>query len=79
MCVLHIQILILIVKKKMNHPKTDLDHLQLPRRDGGSIMIQTEFTYKTITLGFETYLDLINDQMLKLVYQEKSTKNIFNN
>lgn len=42
-------------------------------------LLQKHFTYKTTTIGFERYLDLINDQMLKLVYQEESTKNIFNN
>ena len=42
---------------KMHHPKADEDRLYVPRKAGGSGLVQLEITYKTTTIGLNTYLN----------------------
>ena len=40
----------------MHHPKVDVDRLYIPRKPGGRGLVQLEITYKTTTIGLNTYL-----------------------
>ena len=40
----------------MNYPKADVDRIYISRIEGGRGLIQLECTYKTTTIGLETYL-----------------------
>ena len=52
----------LLTLQKMHHPKAVVDNL--PRNEGGRGLIQLEATYKTATVGFDTYLNAKNDLLL---------------
>ena len=41
---------------RMHHPKADVERVYLARKEGGRGLIQLECTYKTCTIGLETYL-----------------------
>ena len=51
---------------KMHHPKADVDRLYIPRRAGGRGLVQLETTYKTTTIGLDTYLNNKDDYLLKI-------------
>ena len=40
----------------MHHPKADVDRLYIPRKAGVRGLVQLEITYKTTTIGLNTYL-----------------------
>eukprot|EP00794_Sanderia_malayensis_P013027 gene13027-14365_t len=67
----------LLNANKMLHPKSDVDRLYLPRKEGGRGLIQLELTYKTSTVGMKHYLHFSNDWMLQLVLQHESTKKLY--
>ena len=41
---------------RMNHPKADVDRIYISRKEGGRGLIQLECTFKTTTIGLDTYL-----------------------
>lgn len=51
---------------KMHHPKADVDRLYIPRKAGGRGLVQLEITYKTTTIGLNTYLNNKDDYLLKI-------------
>ena len=51
---------------KMHHPKADVDRLHIPRKAGGRDLLQLEITYKTTTIGLNTYLDNKEDYLVKI-------------
>lgn len=60
----------------MQHPKTDVDRLNIPRKDGGRGLIQQELSLKTATIGLQKYFETTKDWMLKLVNINEQTKNM---
>ena len=63
----------------MNHPKADMDRMYLLRNEGGGGLIQLETAYKTVTIGFDTYLDTKNDPLLLIAKEpekKKTKKNV---
>ena len=41
---------------KMQHPKSDVERLFLPRTEGGRGLIQLELSYKMTTIGLDKYV-----------------------
>ena len=74
-------IIIIIIKlltlSKMHHPKADVDRLYLPRNAGGRGLIQLEATYKTTTIGLDTYLKNTDDALIKLVQEHDGRKKLY--
>ena len=62
---------------KMHHPKADKDRLHLPRSEAGRSLIQTELTYKTITIGLQKYLQTTKDWMMELVKKHENSKKLY--
>ena len=58
----------------MNHPKADMDRMYLLRNEGGGGLIQLETAYKTVTIGFDTYLDTKNDPLLLIAKEPEKKK-----
>ena len=50
----------------MHHPKADVDRLYVPRKAGGRGLAQLEITYKTTTIGLNTYLNNKEDYLLTI-------------
>ena len=46
----------LLTMNKIHRPKADVDRLYIPRSEGGKGLLQLEISYKTITIGLQTYL-----------------------
>ena len=59
--------------RRMYHPKSDVNRLSPPRKEGGMGLVQLELSLKTLITEMDTYLNNINDWMLKLI---KSTSKI---
>ena len=57
----------------MHHPKADVDRIYLPRTEGGRGLCQIETTFKTTTIGLDTYLHHSQDPLLKIVKEHDST------
>ena len=51
----------------MHHPKSDVNRLYLPRKEGGRGLVQLELSLKTSIIGMDTYLNNTNGWMLNLV------------
>ena len=51
----------------MHHPKSDVNRLYLPRKEGGRGLVQLELSLKTSIIAMDTYLNNTKDWMLKLV------------
>ena len=49
-----------------HHPNADVDRLYIPRKAGGRGPVQLEITYKTTTIGLNTYLNNKDDYLLKI-------------
>ena len=60
---------------KMHHPKADKDRLYLPRKAGGRGVSQVERTYKTTTIGLNTYTINTGDKLLGIVREHDNTRN----
>ena len=68
----------LLTIQRMHHPKADVDRLYLPRTpSGGGGLIQIETTFKTITVGLETYLKHLEDTLLQLVWEHEKRKKLY--
>ena len=59
---------------KMYHPKADVDRLYIPRKAGGRGLVQLEITYKTTTIGLNTYLNNKDDHLLKIARDHNRDK-----
>lgn len=59
----------------MHHPKSDVDRLYIPRKEGGRGLLQLELIYIKQLLDFKKYLDTSNGWMLQLVNAHERTKN----
>ena len=64
----------LTMAAKMHHPKADVDRLYIPRKAGGRGLVQLEITYKTTTIGLNTYLNNKDDNLLKIARDHDSGK-----
>ena len=59
----------------MNHPKADVDRIYISRKEGGRGLIQSECTFKTTTIGLDTYLSGNNEKLLRQLYYMKNGRN----
>ena len=65
----------LMTLNRMHHPKANVSRMYIPRKEGGRGMINIEMTYKTTTIGLNSYLESSEDRMLHAVLQhEKKNK-----
>ena len=60
---------------RMHHPKTDVSRMY-PRKEGGRGMINLEMTYKTATIGLNSYLESSEDRMLHAVLQHEKKRKL---
>ena len=67
----------LLTMHKMHHPKADVDRLYLPRTTGGRGLIQIETSYKTTTIGLDTYLKDKEDHLLQIAKDHDKAKKLF--
>ena len=66
----------LMTANRMHHPKADIDRIYLPRKEGGRGLIQLEMSYKTTTIGLDTYIQNNYDWMIQLVNQHERNKKL---
>ena len=66
----------LITLSKVHHTKADVDRLYLPRHVGGRGLIQLEASYKTTTIGLDTYLKNADD-LIELVHEHDGRKKLY--
>ena len=67
----------LLSLSKMHHTKADVDRLYLPRNAGGRGLIQLEASYKTTTIGLDTYLKNTDDALIELVQEHDGRKKLY--
>ena len=67
----------LLTMHRMHHPKSDVNRLYLPRKEGGGDFLQLELSLKTSIIGMDTYLKSTNDWMLKLVKTHEENKRMY--
>ena len=60
----------------MHHPKADVSRMYIPKKEGGRGMIYLEMTYKTTTIGLDSYLESSEDRMLHAVLQHEKKKKL---
>ena len=60
--------------EKMHYPKAYLDRLYPPRTSGGGDLIQTETTYKTTTIGLDTYTNNNADMLLDIIRDHEGVR-----
>ena len=61
----------------MYHPKSDIGRLYIPRKEGGSGMMQLESSYKMSTIGQRKYISTTTDWMLQLVLTDDKRKKAY--
>ena len=61
----------------MHHPKSDVNRLYLPRKEGGRGLVQLELSLKTSIIAMDTYLNNTKDWMLKLVKKHEQNKRMY--
>ena len=54
----------LMTLSRMHHSKADVSRMYIPRKEGGRGMVNLEMTYKTATIGLNSYLESPEDRML---------------
>ena len=57
----------LLTMYQMHHPKSNVSRLYLPRKGGGSQLVQLKLSLKKSIIRIDTYLNNTNDWMLQLV------------
>jgi len=67
----------LLTLSKMHHTKADVDRLYLPRNAGGRGLIQLEASYKTTTIGLDTYLKNTDDALIEIVQEHDGRKKLY--
>ena len=61
----------------MYHLKSDIGRLYIPRKEGGSGMMQLESSYKMSTIGQRKYISTTTDWMLQLVLTDDKRKKAY--
>ena len=61
----------------MHHPKSDVNRLYLPHKEGGRGLVQLELSLKTSIIAMDTYLNNTKDWMLKLVKKHEQNKRMY--
>ena len=61
----------------MYHLKSDIGRLYIPRKEGGSGMMQLESSYKMSTIGQRKYISTTTDWMLQLVLTDDKRKKVY--
>ena len=61
----------------MHYPKSNINRLYLPRKEGGKGLVQLELSLKTSIIGMDTYLNNTNDWMLKLAKKREKNKRMY--
>ena len=64
----------LLTKNRMHHQKGDVNRMYVPRKEGGSGMVNLEMSFRRTTIGLNTYLLSSDDGMLKLLLQHEKKK-----
>ena len=67
----------LLTMHRMHYPKSDINRLHLPRKEGGKGLVQLELSLKTSIIGMDTYLNNTNDWMLKLAKKHEKNKRMY--
>ena len=62
---------------RMHHPKSDVNRLYLPRKEGGRGLEQLELSLKTSIIGMDICLSNTNDWILKLVKEHEENKRMY--
>ena len=65
----------LITANRIHHPKAYVDRFYFHRKEGCSL-IQLEMSYKTTTIGLDTYIQNNYDWMIQLVNQHERNKKL---
>ena len=60
----------------MHHPKSDINRLYLPRKEGGRGLVQLKLSLKMSIIGIDTYLTLGPTTFLKILHLRKKAKQI---
>ena len=58
----------LMTLSRIHQPKADVNRMYIPRKEGGRGMINLEMTFKTTTIGLNSYLESSEDRMLHAVF-----------
>ena len=66
----------LMTANRMHHPKADTDRIYLLRKEGGRGLIQLEISYKTTTIGLDTYIQNNYDWMILLVNRHERNEKL---
>ena len=61
----------------MNHPKADVDRIYISRKEGGRGLIKLECTFKTTTIGLDTYVRGNNEKLLRQLYYHEERKKLY--
>ena len=67
----------LLTMHRMHYPKSDINRLHLPHKEGGKGLVQLELSLKTLIIGMDTYLNNTNDWMLKLAKKHEKNKRMY--
>ena len=62
---------------RMNHPKADTDRIYISGKDGRRGLIQLECTFKTATIGLDTYLRAKTEKLLRQLYYHEELKKFY--
>ena len=62
--------------QKMHRPKSDVERLYLPRSEGERGLVQLEQTFKTTTIGLDTYLISTENPLLQSVEHHEDKKKL---
>ena len=60
----------------MHHQKEDVNATHIPRKEGKRTMINRDMSFKSTSVGLNTYLLPSDDRMLKLVLQDEKKNKI---
>ena len=66
----------LLTLNRVHHPKSDVNRMYIPRKEGGRGMTNLEMCFKTTAIGLNTYLLSSGKRMLKLVLEYKKKKKL---
>ena len=67
----------LLTIQGMHHPKSDVNRLYLPCKEGGRGIVQLELSLKTSIIAIDTYLNNTNGWVLKLAKKHEQNKRIY--
>ena len=67
----------LLTMPQMHHPKSDVNSLHLPCKEGGRGLGQLELSLKVSIIGMDTYLNNTDYWMFKLARKHEQNKRIY--